>query len=92
MRSRQSISLTVAAMLICSLIVGCDLTLGPKVATKYTIVHPGKPLQILEPAKVKARLLDGTGDPVTQDIGGWVCLPPEHWEAIKRALEAATSK
>ncbi len=92
MRSRQSLCLMVAAMLICWLTVGCDLSLGPKVATKYLIVHPGKPLQVLSQAKVKARLLDGSGDAVEQDIGGWICLPPDHWDAIKRALESTPTK
>lgn len=68
-------------------LASCDLTLGPKVKTVYTILHPGKPIEILDAARVRGRVLDGTGDAVLQDVGGWVCMPPEHWEAVKRALE-----
>ena len=88
MRSPKTLFLISAAMMSFLLSAGCDLTLGPKTKTVYTIVYPGKPLEILEQVKVKARVIDGAGDPITQDIGGWICLPPEHWEAVKRALEA----
>lgn len=72
---------------------GCTgLTLGPQVRTEYTIVHVGKPLQVLESSKVKGRVLDGTGDAVDQDIGGWVVMPPDHWDAVKRTLEKGVQK
>jgi hypothetical protein len=29
----------------------------------------------------------GSGDAVKQDVGGWVMMPVDHWEAIKRNLE-----
>lgn len=67
---------------------GCDLTLGPKAKTDIVILKAGKPLRILENVTVKAKPLKTLGiEPVEQDIGGWVAMPPEHWEAIKRAIE-----
>lgn len=50
-------------------------------------MHPGRPMQVLENTKVKGRVLDGSGDAVEQDIGGWIMQPPDHWEAVKRNLE-----
>jgi len=75
-------------MMSCFLNSGCDLTLGPKTKTVYTIVFPGKPLEILEPVKVRGKVLDGAGDPVIQDVGGWIVMPREHFDAMKRAIEA----
>lgn len=68
---------------------GCNggLTLGPQVRTEYTIVHVGKPMQVLESATVTGRVLDGSGDAVKQDVGGWVFMPLDHWEVVKRSLE-----
>ena len=71
---------------------GCDLTLGPKVATKYVVVHPGKPLQILSerPVVVPVRLL-GEADPQVgardQDVAGWVAMPKDHWDRIDDILK-----
>ncbi len=79
----------IVLMLSCWLISGCDLSIGPKTKTIYTIVYPGKPLEVVESAKVKGIVLDGTGDAVTQDIGGWIVMPKEHFSALKRAVEAA---
>jgi len=88
MRSRI-LRLMGTTILICSLsaVCGCGLTLGPVTKTEYVLVHPGKPLVVLENKAVKARVLDGSGDAVKQDVGGWVMMPPEHWEAVKRKLE-----
>jgi len=87
MRSRTCLW-AIAAMTICLLTLasGCDLTLGPKVKTTYTLIHPGRPMEVVEAVKAKGRLLDGTGDAVTQDIGGWVVMPPDHWELVQRKL------
>ena len=76
-------------MLSCLLISGCDLTIGPKTKEIYTIVHPGKPLRILENRKVKGRVMDGTGGAVEQDLGGWVAMPEEHFAALQRAAGIA---
>jgi hypothetical protein len=83
----MSLCLMAAAMLTFCASAGCDLTLGPKVKTTYVLIQPGKPVEILESVKVKVRLLDGGVDPVVQDVGGWICLPPEHWAAVQRAIE-----
>jgi len=32
-------------------------------------------------------VLDGSGAAVEQDIGGWVVMPNDHWESVKRNLE-----
>jgi hypothetical protein len=89
MRTLTSLCLALGLMMSCLLISGCDLTLGPKVKTTYVLIQPGKPVELLESVKVKGRLLDGGVDPVTQDIGGWIAMPPEHWAAVQRALLAA---
>jgi hypothetical protein len=72
------------------LVAGCDVTLGPKTRQVYTIVHPGKPLQIVKNQVVTARVLDGGTDaPVLQDVGGWIVMPIEHFDALKRAAKIA---
>jgi hypothetical protein len=43
-------------------------------------------MTVLDSATVLGRYLDGTGGDAKQNIGGWVAMPPEHWEAIQRAL------
>jgi len=51
------------------------------------MVHPGKPMEVLENKTVNGRVMDGSGDAVEQDVGGWVLMPVSHWEAIKRQLD-----
>lgn len=65
----------------------CDVTLGPKTKQVYTIVYPGKPLQALENQVVTGRLLNDAADgaPVKQNVGGWVFMPIEHFQALSRA-------
>ena len=84
-RSRKWICLLLLIP-ICWTNAGCDLTLGPKVKTRYVIVKPGKPLRVLENKVVKVRVLKGEGDPIAQDVGGWVAMPEEHWDAVKRKI------
>ena len=87
MRSLLRRCALVAAMMIFCASSGCDgITLGPKVKTEYVVVHPGRPLQILQNKKVTGRVLDGSGAAVDQDIGGWVAMPNEHWEMILRSI------
>ena len=88
MRSRKILCLF-GLTLICllTLVSGCALTLGPQTKTVYTLVHPGRPIQILDKAVIRGRVLDGTGDAVRQDVGGWVCMPMDHFDALKRAAE-----
>ena len=88
MRNRLRRCAMVAVMLIFCASSGCDFAIGPKVRTDYVVMHPGRPLQILENVTVKGRILDGDGDAVEQDVGGWVVMPPDHWAAVQRSLEA----
>lgn len=85
---KRSLMAVILTLSVC-VISGCtpSLSVGPQVRTEYVIVHPGKPIQVLENAKVKGRAMDDTGAAVEQKIGGWVMMPPEHWEAVKRELE-----
>ena len=85
-RFRTFLSLVLLTLICCGT-SGCDITLGPKVKTVYVLVRPGKPLQILENVQARGRLLGDDGGTVEQDIGGWVAMPQEHWEAIKRTLK-----
>jgi hypothetical protein len=31
--------------------------------------------------------MTGSEAMISQDVGGWVAMPPEHWDAVKRQLE-----
>lgn len=87
---------TVCAILVCSCLVlasGCNLTLGPKVETRYVITMPGVPVIILENVDLQCRVLtDESGDAVQQDVGGWIAMPPEHWESVRREVEKLRGK
>ncbi len=77
----------VLSLMTCALSVmqtGC--TIGPTVETRYVAIKPGQPIRILENRTVRGDRLDNAG--VAEfDIGGWIAMPPEHWEAVKRSLE-----
>jgi len=49
-------------------------------------VHPGKPLTALENREVKAQQIDSR-EIGEQDIGGWIMMPPSHWDIIRRKLK-----
>lgn len=75
------------------LLGGCDLTLGPKVETRYVVVKAGLPAEVLENKTVRCRLLkDDGGSAIAQDIGGWIAMPPEHWETLKKELNRLRMK
>lgn len=76
-------------MTFCFATSGC-VTLGPKVQREAVILKSGTPVQILENRRIKGRPLgDSDGAQwIEVDVGGWYAMPPEHWEAIKRKLEA----
>ncbi|MBE7558230.1 hypothetical protein HS125_04520 [bacterium] len=76
-------------MLISWLSLGCISlgTMGPRVETRYVIVHPGYPGRVVENTKALVAPLRVAGDPARQDIGGWVVMPEEHWDALMRAIE-----
>ena len=57
------------------------------VKTIYTLVGVGKPGQILNDTTVDFRQLNSDGQHVRQNVGGWIAMPPDHWEIVKEALE-----
>ena len=68
-------------------LAGCGATIGPRVETRYVVQQPGVPVVVLENATVTCRVLtDVDGAAVQQDIGGWVAMPPAHWDQVKRDL------
>ncbi len=73
----------IASVLV--MLSGC--TLGPVEETRYVIVHAGQPIRILTNESATGERLDGAGV-ASFDIGGWVAMPPDHWETIKTILEA----
>lgn len=72
-------------MLSCFLISAC--TLGPRTRTEYVIVGVGKPIVIVGNVTALGKRLDTAEEsaPVKQNISGWVAMPMEHFEALKRA-------
>ena len=66
---------------------GCGVTVGPRVETQVVILRPGNPVRILENRKLKCQSMTGSEAMISQDVGGWVAMPPEHWDAVKRQLE-----
>ena len=86
---RLTLLFSILPLTMCCVTAGCSgVTLGPRVETRYVIVDAGAPLEVLENKTVRARLLNGTGDAVQQDLGGWVAMPKKHWDRIKAVLEA----
>lgn len=82
------LTLIACAILACSL-YGCSLTLGPVTEKKAVIVQSGTGVEILENRTVRCHLLsdkDGTVDELRQDIGGWVAMHPDHWQAVKSTI------
>jgi hypothetical protein len=70
----------------CCALSGC-VTLGPKVETQVVILRPGNPVRILENRRMKCQPMTGSEAMISQDVGGWVAMPPEHWDAVRRQLE-----
>ncbi|HOR26867.1 MAG TPA: hypothetical protein PLG73_02465 [Candidatus Sumerlaeota bacterium] len=58
----------------------------PRVRTEVLIVKPGAPLTVVENVTVTGKL-PGTDNFVRQDIGGWVAMPGEHFDALLDALD-----
>lgn len=50
-------------------------------------MHAGVPCRVMKNVTVKVRLDKDDVAAVKQDIGGWVCMPPDQFEKL---LEAAT--
>ncbi len=74
--------------LVCSLSIGCPgLTLGPVVERRVIVVRAGVPIQILDQVEVRGRVISEDGvDVVTQDIGGWIVMHPDHWDTVKEEV------
>ena len=83
---RKALACAALTLIICAS-SGCGLSLGPQVKTRYVIVEPGKPVEILQQAKLSARQMGDDGAAVFQDVGGWVAMPKSHFDALKRAAE-----
>lgn len=71
-----------------SVIGGCNggLTLGPTVERSVVLLKAGQPVQVLENRTVKARPLNGPEQVVRVDVGGWVAMPPEHFDELMGLL------
>lgn len=77
---------------LCFLLIflfGCNLTLGPKVENKLIIVQPGVPVEILQNEELECRVLTDkdNSNVVKQDVGGWIAMPPAHWETLKKKFK-----
>ena len=72
------------------LIVGCEITpvqIGPQEKETITILHPGRPVVIERNYTVDARpLADQNAKPAKVDVGGWVAMPPDHWDAVQTRI------
>lgn len=75
-----------ALILTCWLISAC--TLGPITESRVLVVRPGQPVEILENVKVMGRRLDNS-ETITVDVGGWVTMPREHFDALIRAVKGS---
>lgn len=73
----------------CLLISAC--TIGPRVESRFVILKPGQPGTILENVTVPMSSLNGS-EHSEQDIGGWVAMPPEHWNAVVEQMRDLTSR
>lgn len=74
------------------LLSGCWVQFGPVVKNELLIIKAGVPVEILKNVTVRGRTLgvdskDGQYKEVDQDVGGWVTMPPEHWEMIQADLK-----
>ncbi len=82
-------------MLQCSLmLVLFSMTLGcsvrPKEKQTYVVVEPGDPIQALDSKENRIIVTGSTlkgGTIATQDVTGWVMMPPSHWRVVSAQLE-----
>lgn len=84
MRPGKRVALFLLSLCSLSAMTGC--TIGPTVEVRHVLIHPGQPLRVLENVTVSGERLDG-GGAAEHDIGGWVAMPPSHWDAIKAMIE-----
>jgi len=88
---------SVCLILVCSLLAGCSLTIGPKVENRSIIVKSGVPIECLDQIKVRSHVLtekdEVTGARVfRQDVGGWIMMHPDHWKSLKAEVERLREK
>lgn len=89
-RSILFLTLTLCAILgLVIALAGCSI--GPTTEVRYLLVHPGQPIKVLESATLQGEQLDG-GGLGKFDVGGWVAMPPDHWEAVRRILTQYTKE
>lgn len=90
MRNRLILgSLLLALALSLCLNSGCQnaIRIGPHEKETITILHPGRPINILRNYTVEARpLQDEQATPAKVDIGGWVAMPPDHWKEVTDSI------
>ena len=61
----------------------CELSLGPKVKESVVIQRVGQPSRVVQNITVKTSV---NGTITKQDIGGWYAIPPDHFDALMRAI------
>lgn len=90
---------TALKILACSFVLacagGCGLTIGPVIENRAVIVNPGVPVELLENRKIRCHVItdkDGEIKILKQDVGGWVAMPPEHWQTLKNEMERLRAK
>jgi hypothetical protein len=87
MRNRLTGWTCLGLLMSCCLISGCKFSpvqIGPDVKETITVLHPGRPIKILRNYTVDARpLADEQAKPAEVDVGGWVAMPPDHWDAVQ---------
>jgi hypothetical protein len=87
---------TILVLMALSLTSGCSILGGTH--NEYTIVEPGMPIQAVGNKKGKSEKNVVTGQELksgkiaTQDVNGWVMMPPSHWRVVANILEQAKKK
>ena len=84
------------SFVLCMMMSGCGLTLGPQTETRIIIPHAGKPCRVIQKEKTELEVQQiSSGATAKQDISGWVAMPEEHFDALMKKLdeyEAALKK
>lgn len=76
-------------MLLLTICASC--TIGPVKQTEYVVAHPGQPGQVVENTQVLL-MPAGASQPVKQDIGGWMVMPQDHFDALMNKLKKEEEK
>jgi hypothetical protein len=71
----------------------CDVSLRPKKEVNTIIMKPGNPGIILQDIKVTLKHSDPAGTIAELvPIAGWEAMPPEHFEAMMKAIDRLTNR